>query len=160
MISLDQMLDMAESHARNILLIERKKELIATFMLVDPQGEATIIGCPWDGEIEKQIALAVIRAKAREINAVMLSHVSEAWFSPPYKTQAEVDAAPPPSQSPDRREAVIALATDGVATKARIFMIERDWKGKIAALTSDPKIAGDSFAGRMIDGILPIGGTA
>jgi hypothetical protein len=160
MVTLDELLDVAEEQARDTLLIERKPELVATFILVGPQGEAAVCSCPWSGEFDKQMMLSEIRAKARSMGAVVLSHMSEAWMSPMYRTQAEVDAALPPSQLPDRREAIMIAATDGIATKVRILDIQRDWKGKVSALTNNPDSAVGQFAGRMIDGILPIGGRA
>lgn len=162
MVTLDQLLDIAETQARDVLLVERRPELVATFILVGPTDEATVASCPWDGELDKQIMLAALKKKAHEMGAVALSHLSEAWISPTYKTQAEVDAAPPPSQLPKdlRREAIMIAATDGITTKVRILDIERDWKGKVSALTDNPDSAKGQFGGRMIDGILPVGGTA
>lgn len=156
MLTLDQLLEMAENQARGMLLEEGVKQLMPTFSLVSPENAITIVGCSWENDMEKQLMIADVKEKAREINAVSMVTLSEVWATvhPP---GIDPESVPKPSQSPERKEMVIAVATDGVNTKARILMIERDWKGKIRQLVLEPKMSGlDFFSGRMVDGILPV----
>lgn len=159
MINLDDLLDLAENQARRVLLELGYRQLIPIYLLVSANKTKTI-ACPWNSELDKQIMLAIVRDEAAKMKALALSHLSEAWVSKRYANLEEAKADVKPSQHPERREIVMILATNGVTTKARKLAIERDWKGKITELTCDELGSEDTFVGRMIDGLLPIGGRA
>lgn len=159
MITLDTLLELAEKQARRVLLEEGEKQLIPMFALVSAENDITIVGCPWGNDMEKQLMIAALKARARDLNAVALCSVSEAWATV-HGVGVDPESVPKPSQSPDRKEMVIAVATDGVITKSLILNIERDWKGKIRQLVAEPKMSGEGmFSGRMVDGILPVSKT-
>lgn len=159
-MSLDVLLELAEKQAHHMLLVERVKQLVPVFVLVSPRDELSIISCPWENDTEKQIMLAALREAAKGMHAVMLSNLSEAWVSPSYGPGVDLTKTTRPSLHPERREVVIALATDGTNTKSRIFEIKRDWKGKISQLIPETTSDDMAFAGQLIDNILPIGGNA
>jgi hypothetical protein len=78
---------------------------------------------------------AQLRARMREAGIVAYSWVTQVWAS-----AAEGEVPPPPGAPgwSDREEYVMALATDGINTRAAYWKIRRDYKGATAALELDP----------------------
>jgi hypothetical protein len=116
--------------------------------------EQLVVGCPWCNEEEKLLTLQAVKKTAHEINATMIAFLCEMWMT---KHDGNIDptSVGPPSQSPDRIEGVIAMATDGTETKVNFWRIIRSRPdGPIIALAPEKDTKG-IFAGRMIDGLLP-----
>jgi hypothetical protein len=127
---LTNLLDAAEAHARGIL-IGTAEALIPVFMLQDGEDQGYLVATPFVGENANEVAHvkdAVAYAVRRMIKAkkiVRYSFLSEAWMTvrPPGWNEA---MGPPPSESDDRREVVIAMATDGGDYKLRRWLIKRN----------------------------------
>jgi len=129
MISLTELLDLAEKHARTVL-IERQDDLMPLFDLRDGEGRSMIFGGPFVGGSQEEVATfkdaiaELIRQKIIEHKIVAYSFMSEAWMIVrPAASPEEL-----PSECDDRVEVVIAMATDGVDYQHRRWLIER--KGK------------------------------
>lgn len=157
---LDDLVRLAHKYAERILIKERQSELIATYILFHPNKnsgelELSIVPCLWENDFQKQLMLLEVRKLSREIGAVALSFVSECWVAWRSKDRPRLDL--PPSEDPQRREVVMACATDGKTTAAGQWQIVRDKPGgRIVSLVGDDLLPAEHrFEGRMIDGILP-----
>lgn len=139
MIELEKLLDLAGTFAQKALIERGHRQLLPTFLFVTDGGEATLIGCPWQNDFEKQLMVAGVRLTLRDAGARRYSFITEAWFAPaPKDAPIEEVKKMRASLRPDRQEGVIAFATDGVTTKWRQWSIKRDWKGQIRELPDRP----------------------
>lgn len=157
MTDFDKLLDQGEKHARKVLLEHRDPELQGFYHLIAPEGgQDRVIMTRWRNDIEKQLTVLSIKATAREMRAVAMLVVYEAWMLKLKPSQEFLANTPRPSESPDRIEAVYLLATDGRNTKARMLQMLRDKpSGRITSLIEDKFPEGDSaFSGRLVDGII------
>jgi len=141
--TLTDLLDLAEKSAVDGLVDRQMKSIMPTFHLISPDRKHdTLVATPWDGDMEKRLAVTKVRQMAREMKATAVCFSSEVWMLvlPP-----GVDYAPDrPSQSPNRIEGVIIVATDGKETKARSLLTIRDKPGgKVLRLDRDPKVPDD-----------------
>jgi hypothetical protein len=157
MSKLDQLLDQGEAHARQILLVDKKPDLVPFYHLVS-DGVDTIMPCTFGSQQEKDLAVFFATALARSIDATAVMFVSEAWTA----VVAPGDVSPDgmvdvlPSQRSDRVEVVMLVASDGDHSLGRSLLMKRDRKGRLVALERDDKYdRADMFGGRMIDGIIP-----
>jgi hypothetical protein len=148
---------LAGEHAEKILIKEGQKELLSTYLLLRPGPdddiEIEVIGCVWRSGFEKQLAILAVKKRAREFGATALSFVAEVWMASRPIARPQFDL--PASEDPQRREVVVAVATNGKDREACCWQIVRNRPGgRIISLVESP-IAGDGFSGRIIDGILP-----
>jgi hypothetical protein len=157
-ITLEKLLAMAGDHARQVLIEHKARQLAPAFLYLSEGGEATIRICPWSNDTEKQLAQAALRVSMRDANVKMYSGVMEAWFShsPPGMPIEEAKKIRA-SKDPNRREAVIAFATDGVKQVWQEWEIKRDWKGQIRDLAPMPIGKEDQFMSPFVN---LLGGTA
>jgi hypothetical protein len=161
MTDLENLLKHAGAVARAQLIAEGHPEFTGMFHLVAPEGgtDAVII-CPWrDGE-EKLLTIAKVKEIAHGMDAVAAMFAGEVWMvkraaPTPWHAKRIFENEDPPSQQPDRVEAVFAVATDGRRTVANTWRIVRNRPGgPVIALLEQPEMAGN-FSGRIIDGLLP-----
>lgn len=141
MIELEKLLDLAGAHAHNTLIAQKHRQLTAAFLYVTADGAATIIGCPWANDFQKQVMIAEVRTKMRAAGAKQYTFITEAWFANAPKDMPLAGVKQLrhyASKHPDRRECVVCFATDGVTTRWRQWQIKRDWKGQIRELTLLP----------------------
>lgn len=132
------MVDLAEQQARRILL-GTKEELIPQWLLASLDG-VEIVATPWGGGNEKYLAIEVMRnmMRAKQVHAYSL--LVEAWFVnekvPEGQTPEGVKyRGPPPSERPDRKESVCAMAANRYGKHLhRHWEIIRDKKGRCAEL--------------------------
>jgi len=76
-----------------------------------------------------------LRAKMREWNTVAYSIVVEAWAAQqPKDWKIGDDPGPRPAQRPERKEVVIAIASDGTEVVSRTWEIVRDWHERVIGL--------------------------
>lgn len=139
MMTLDDMVRLAEEHARRILI--RTKEQLLPSWLIATGEEVLIVGTPWNGDDEKHDIVTVMRAMMRDKQAHAYSLLVEAWFAverrrpgekPPELADYE---GPRPSERPDRREAVMITAENIYGeTRHRSLEIIRDKKGRCIEL--------------------------
>jgi hypothetical protein len=146
MLSVDELLDMAIDSARNELIGNAGAELMPTF-IIQTKDKTTFVGCPWSGEIEKELAIFTIRAMLKKENAISYSFTSEAWISTQQKDEPYVQ----PRLSPKRREVVIVNAFNrrGVG-KMRAYEIKRDTQGVVTDLVLESnELSQMGFSGRL-----------
>lgn len=153
MLTLDELLKMLGTHAHRLLLEEQETELMPIYHIVG--DDQMVIGCPWRNDEEKLAILAEIKKVAHEHNATMIGFLCEMWM---LRVGPDVDltTVDSPSQSPERIEAVLAIATDGMETKVKTWLTIRNKPGgTILSLEPQEEGPADKFTGRMIDGLLP-----
>lgn len=155
MTAVDEVLNSLGDYAKTILVDDQDPELIPVYLLV--ADKLHILACPWRDEEEKLLTVELVRVKSRELNATMAGFLCEMWMTK-HGPGVEPDDVKPPSQSPNRIEGVIAVATDGTETKARFWRTIRDRPaGKVLRLEEDQPLPGDGgvFTGRMIKDLIP-----
>jgi hypothetical protein len=136
MDTITKLLDLAEQQARLTLTVLRQ-DLMPSWVIITGSGEARIIGTPWNNEAEKEATGMYIRAQLRKTNAQAYSFVTEAWMA---EAPQDWDPGTPlpdkdrPAERADRKEVVIACATDGQRTQWRQWCIVRDWNEQIRQL--------------------------
>ncbi len=129
MISLTDMLDLAEKHARTVL-IERQDDLMPLFDLRDGDGHSYIFGGPFVGQDADEVAAfkdmiaETIRQQIIEHKIVAYLFMSEAWMV--VRRNIPGKKLPLPSKCDDRVEIVMAMATDGVDYQHRRWLIKRE----------------------------------
>lgn len=150
---LERLLDLGEEHARRVLLENREPQLAPFYHLIAPDGRRDIIvPCSWSSQAEKQRNVARVKAVARALGAVAALFCHEAWS---LKTRGTQLPDIRPSESPDRKEIVQLVATDGEHTVARSLQIVRDRPdGAIIALIADTPALWGGFSGLMVDDII------
>lgn len=163
-MTLDIMIDTAEDFARRVLLEKKQKQLMPSFLLIQPDDSAEIIQVELDFNIDlqKQLLRAKMRALMQEKGTIMYSFISEAWQSPegipPEKVKRDAQGiyyhspdVPRPSQHPNRIEVVMVMATDGIRAKYKQWLIKRDYKGAIRDLVPDRDMEGDTVISPFAD---------
>jgi hypothetical protein len=150
----------AGDHARKMLIDEGENEFIGMFHLVAPTGGTdAVIVCPWHDDEEKLLAIAKVKQISHRMRAVAALFAGEVWLvereaPTPWHAKRIFDADPP-SQQPDRIEAVFAVATDGKETVANTWQIVRTRPGgPVLALVKRGEKIGN-FQGRLVDGLIP-----
>jgi len=168
-ITLEELIDLGEGHARRILLEKREEEMAPLWHLVTPEGEQDfIIMTPWSRDFEKKMAVAKIKEMAHEHRAIAIGFVIECWMlvqnvpegtpNTPWHREQALRNIPfvRPSQSPDRIEAVMILAHDKERTIAKGFQTIRDKPGgRIVSLVEHMPIGESTFESWMLEGMLP-----
>lgn len=134
MFSLDDLLDLAERHARRVLIEHHREQLIPSF-LYEADEHCAVIGVPWQNNEEKRYAAAAVRRVMQANGAKQYSFITEAWMAAmPKEISPEQAKTMRPSEQPNREEALIGFATDGVTTKWKAWSIKRDRRGRVTAL--------------------------
>jgi hypothetical protein len=137
-MTLDEMVKLAEDQARRIL-IGTREELTPMWLLSRP-GEVRVVATPWGDNDQKHLTVLAMRAMMREEQVHAYSFLVEAWSvherTPKGTTSENFEySGPPPSERPDRSEAVMITAEDRYGGhRNRSFEIIRDKKGRCAEL--------------------------
>jgi hypothetical protein len=135
--NLNLLVQMASQQAKAII-VDGQKELIPTWVLVNKEGEACIIGTPWKNAAQKMRAEHLMRKKIREYRAVAYSLVVEAWLAC-YPPQTKLDEhLIRPHDRPDRKEVVLTFATDGQQTVWKTWAVRRNHLERVVALEEEP----------------------
>lgn len=146
--AVEQLIEWAVNHARNILVTQQEKELTPMFVYIDADGAITVVGLMSMGDPnEKNMIATFARKLMRDKGAVAYSFMSEAWMAVA-KSRDEIRHGPAPADRPDRIECVTIMAHDDKGGAASMILkTERDASGKIMALTElVPNMSG--MAGR------------
>jgi hypothetical protein len=134
---LDKMIKVAEEMAKAWLVKLHHQSLMPTWELHSRKGEIYVIGTPWENEKQKRRAEKILRQKVVELDIVAYTFLTEAWMA-----IAKLGDIPitdlRPSLHPNRKEVVVALATDGIIRIWRCWLIIRNDKGRITDLAVDP----------------------
>jgi hypothetical protein len=129
-VTLTALLDLAEQHAR-LIVLKLKRSLLPSWVIVSRNGTATVLSTPWRSDLEKALAQDFLRERMKRLDAVSYSMVSEAWSA---VVDGESLPDVPARKMPNRQEIVIALACDGTRTEYRRWKIKRDWNERVIAL--------------------------
>lgn len=134
-MTLDDMMQLAEDQARRILLRTRA-ELIPQWVYVKGDGNVNIVATPWHNNHEKHLAVELMRKAMKLDQATAYSLLVEAWFKQIEGPEAQKPyTGPPPSELPDRKEAVVISAADREGNSLhRHFEIIRDHQARCIEL--------------------------
>jgi hypothetical protein len=130
---LSALADLAGEHARTVL-VELGQDMMPCWLMIDRKGKAHIQGTPWRNQMEKDAMAAMMRLEMRKLGVVAYSLVVEAWTAHAPKGWKEGEPHIPSSEHPDRKEVVIAFATDGEQIEWRQWETKRDQTGKVIVL--------------------------
>jgi hypothetical protein len=137
-MSLNELAESAAQHAKNVLLDQPGASLIPTF-LIQGRDRTTIVGAPFDGELEKDIVANAIRFTLKHERADSYSFMSEAWVT----TQLRGEPYIQPSKSDKRREIVVIIAVDRAGGgRMQTYAIERNDQGVVIELKAEPGFDG------------------
>lgn len=141
---LSALVEMAGAHAELVLVKLRMRELVPTWVLVLPTGAASIVATPWRDDRSKGRMVREIKERIRKLGVVGYSFVCEAWTATVSMEEYGNPDLVRPAQRADRREAVVAIATDGKLKEFRRWEIKRNELELITGLESGPAMGNDS----------------
>lgn len=136
--NLESMVTMAGTFA-HLIILQMKQELMPTWVLISASGQSDILATPWRNDAEKEYAKVFMREQIKQRNAIAYSFVVETWLAT-YDKPDDYEKVRPKDRV-DRKEAVMALASNGTETLWRTWLIHRDWNEQIIALEEQPEIA-------------------
>jgi hypothetical protein len=146
---LDALLEQAGEHARRVLVEMKEATLMPVFLMIGPEDNI-LMPAPWRDDDEKRFMLAAARDIMKDKRIVRYSVVSEAWSAiQPKDWKRGMPEGPAPSERPDRKEIVIAIAADKTTAKSRAWDIVRGEGGSIVDLRRDEDVV--SQGGRMAE---------
>jgi hypothetical protein len=129
-MTLSELTEMAVEHAKDVLLDQPGASLVPTF-LIQGRDRTTIVGAPFDGELEKDIVADAIRFTLKRERADSYSFMSEAWVITQFPGEPYIQ----PSKSDKRREAVVIIAVDRAGGgRMQTFEMKRDHTGMVVEL--------------------------
>jgi hypothetical protein len=112
----DELIDLAEGHARRVLLERRHEELLMAFCIMSADRKLQVIGAPLDGDEERNAFLTMLGNAMRASGCLAYSVVNEAWIATYSEAEAPRGSTRWPARRPadreDRREVVVAFAAD------------------------------------------------
>ena len=161
MVSLDTLLDQAESNARRIL-VGTREELMPVWVILNEEDEATIAGTPWHNDDEKIVLMAAMQEEMRKMGATAYVVTIEYWFTDmPFAYTSKIDPMNfrplvMPRNDPKRREGIVFQACNKAESRIRTCEILRDKKGRCAELKRLDG-AQDKFEGPMVRNLLLAG---
>lgn len=126
---LETLLKVAAEQAHEIILTQGRP-LMPTWVLIDHQGNSHILGTPWRNGAEKMMYRLAITQTVKKLRVRAFSFLSECWI----RKQKEGTPYVEPRLAADRREAVIAMASDGKDTQWRQWEMVRDHNEKVIKL--------------------------
>jgi hypothetical protein len=140
-MTLDQLTESAAGFAKDALIDQPGASLLPTF-LIQGRDRVSIVGTPFDGELEKDIIANAIRFMLKKEEAHSYSFMSEAWMI----TQGLDEDYIEPAKSDKRREVVIVIAVsrDG-GGKMLTYEIKRGDTGVVTELAIESNV--DSVEG-------------
>lgn len=159
MTDLSALLRTAGEVARATLIERGEPEFVGMYHLISPQGDAVIL-CPWHNQQEKLVAIDRVKKIAHRLGATAAMFAGEVWMvarhtPTPWHAKHIFENDDPPSQQPDRVEAIIAVATDGTDTVANVWQIVRTRPGGPVLDLLEQKQWNGDFSGRLVDGLIP-----
>jgi hypothetical protein len=132
-IALEKLLDLAGQQAEMVCL-KLQHTLNPTWVMGSSDGKMAILITPWGDDVEKRLTERLVRKLMREREVVAYSVVSEVWIGKGKPGKPYV----PARLQPDRREGVVAVASNGKEALYRSWIIKRDSDKKVVALELQP----------------------
>lgn len=113
MMTLEAMMRLARDQA-NRVMVGTKDELTPVWLLVTGAGKIEIFATPWGNTREKHVVIETMRDVMREKRVTAYSLLTEAWMARATPEEAKEGGyiGLPPSQRPDRMEAVVIMAAN------------------------------------------------
>jgi hypothetical protein len=140
-MTLDQLTEDAADHAKHVLVDQPGASLLPTF-LIQGRDRVSIVGTPFDGDLEKDIVASAIRFMLKTEQAHSYSFMSEAWAL----TQGLDEEYIQPAKSDKRREVVIIIAVDRAGDGRMLtYEIKRNDTGVVTELALESNV--DSIEG-------------
>lgn len=148
-LTLDKLLDVNTKIAKDMLMQTGE---VRPMFVVQHGGEQTAIMTMWRDDNDKQVMLAALKLKMKELNADSYVSISEAWMANvDMKVNPEMMNIQP-SKRNDRYEVIIVTANNHLDTRVSIQEILRDDNGKVTGTKDIPlPEKGGHFEGRMTD---------
>jgi hypothetical protein len=145
--TVDELQAMALDHAEYMLLGEADTQLAPTWWIQFDNKRGEMIVTPWDDDAEKLAVVEMIKNKLKDRHAHSYAFASEVWVA---AENAKRPTQLPPSQHPDRREALMVhVFNRNGKGGARVYDIKRNDDGVIFALPEDKDA--NLFQGRMFN---------
>jgi hypothetical protein len=150
------LIESAGKYANDALIVNKDPELLHLFFLMQADGKGVVIGAPWRSTEEKLATVEEVRRISHEMKAVSVMFVSEVWMVERPNLDENMD---PPSQQPDRIEAVLAIAMDnkGNIEQERWNIIRDKPGGTIIELKQFTGEKTTHITSRILDDLLPKG---
>lgn len=144
---LDELLDAAHKQACRVLINKADEQLVPIWLLVTSTSERMLVATPIYERTDKDLVAIEMRRVMKENQVIMYSLLMEAWITT-HPKGADLDNVPMPSQSPNRQEAVIAIACNTDYTKSRSWKIKRNSRGRVTALIDQESFDSSTLFGR------------
>lgn len=145
LMTIDEMIETAEQHARTVLINEEGAQLSPAF-LMESEEERIIVVTPWSNKEERNRSLNVIQLAMKIKKIKQYSVVSESWMATETKG---FETGLMPSQRQDRKEVVVIVAVTKIEKKSVMFDIERNDKAIIIDLIKEKEMEGSGVAGEL-----------
>lgn len=122
-------------------ILEHNEEVMPMFTIVSG-NHVDLIATPWMNDLEKKVVGIMIKRRLQESKADAYSFSTECWTSKWKPGEPRI----PASESPNRKEALIALAVSRAGEKLfRSWEIIRSPEGKAIALRHTEPIGFESW---------------
>jgi hypothetical protein len=134
-VTLDEMLTLAETQARTVM-IGTQEELTPVWLMLGWDGNVEIVATPWFNDEQKHLVIEAMRLLMREKQVSAYSFLTEAWMARISGKEAGKEyKGPPPSQRADRQEAVVVMAANRAGEhRYRNYETVRDKRGRCTEL--------------------------
>lgn len=149
---LDSLLNEMGIIAHDMLIVKKMSQLLTSWLLVNDEGEVTIIATPWEDVVAKKFMVTAVKQHILSNNIVSYAMVTEAWSA--RVDQEEVDSGAdllPASERVDKQEVVMAVACNKDKSRFRQWLIIRNWEDQIVELRLDPLSDFDSMESWLAD---------
>lgn len=159
---LKELIEGAVAYANKVLIEDGKPDLMPIFHLISPgRLRDMVIGTPWSGDEEKEMAVAKVKEMAHSIDAQAVMFSMECWLKvepaplTPWHARHQSENWVRPSESPDRREAVLIFGMNKAReTVTASLQILRDKPGgRIISLVREPTLDDSKYDSWMFDGM-------
>src|SRR5262245_30264822 len=121
--TLQQIFESARDNAARIFSL--RHEMLPMWHILTGNGEHVLISTPWTDDLEKEVALHVIRDFMAERSARRFVFISECWMVEVHTTNPREAMQTRASEHPDRREAlrITAEDRDGKTMSGHFFIL-------------------------------------
>lgn len=122
------------------------------WFILDANNELTIMMTPFDGEGVKEMVFKMMRGRLKEMDAVAYVFLSEVWTVK--RNKGAVDLDTPPSEQPDRIEALMLQGND-LRNNQLMWIAEIKRDGDKRKISEPEKITAMQMQGRAANLLRP-----